>query len=200
MILPCRTVSLFPKLSPEGNRVFCTKTSPTTDDEKFDIVLFCQVSIAILDLQLKEEPVYGNIILYDLQHVRLSQFLAFTPTLTKNLLMCCIVSKVNCIKSDFSPLGIVSEPWGLTVHRQFFFLKNGFCSLKQSHLSLEFRTVEVTSYQPSSIIGVLDIFMEIKKVEQLKNYIINMFINNNSYSRLQNSVRGVFMCDFQFPA
>jgi len=55
-------------------------------------MLFCQVSIAILDLQLKSEPMYGNIILYDLKHIRLAQFMAFTPTLTKNLLRCCIVS------------------------------------------------------------------------------------------------------------
>jgi len=87
-----RSVYLFPKLTPEGNRIFCTTTRQSSDDEKFDVMLFCQVSIAILDLQLKLEPMYGNIILYDLKHIRLAQFMAFTPTLTKNLLKCCIVS------------------------------------------------------------------------------------------------------------
>lgn len=87
-----RSVCLFPKLTPEGNRIFCTTTRQSSDDEKYDVMLFCQVSIAILDLQLKLEPMYGNIILYDLKHIRLAQFMAFTPTLTKNLLKCCIVS------------------------------------------------------------------------------------------------------------
>jgi len=86
------TISLFPNLTPEGNRIFCTKTCHTTDEDKFDVTMFCKVTIALLDLQLKEEPMYGNIFLYDLKHVGLSQFLAFTPTLTKNLLRCCIDS------------------------------------------------------------------------------------------------------------
>ncbi|XP_027836886.2 alpha-tocopherol transfer protein-like [Aphis gossypii] len=86
------SVCLFPKLTPEGNRIFCTTTRPSSDDDDYDVMLFCQVSIAILDLQLKLEPMYGNIILYDLKHVRLAQFMAFTPTLTKNLLRCCIDS------------------------------------------------------------------------------------------------------------
>lgn len=92
MFLRYSSVLLFPKLTPEGYRIFCTKTNPTTDEDAFDFLLFCQVSIATLDLQLKDEPMYGNISLYDLKHVQLSQFLAFTPTMTKKLLKIGMVS------------------------------------------------------------------------------------------------------------
>lgn len=85
-------VCLFPKLTPEGNRIFCTKTSEC-DEDNFNFKLFCQVSLAVLDLQVKEEPMYGNVVLYDLKYVTMSQFLAFTPTLTKRLLSLCLVSR-----------------------------------------------------------------------------------------------------------
>lgn len=87
-----RLVTLFPKLTPEGHRIFCTTTKPMVDDEHYDVLLYCKAALAILDLQLKAEPMHGNIIMYDLKHVRLSQFMSFTPTITKNLLRCGIVS------------------------------------------------------------------------------------------------------------
>lgn len=90
--MPCRCVYLFPKLTPDGNRIFCTVTHPTTDETEYNVISVIKLSLAILDLQLKTEPMHGNIILYDLKHVRLSQFLAFTPTITKNMLQCALVS------------------------------------------------------------------------------------------------------------
>jgi len=83
-------ISIFPKLTPEGYRVNCCGTLPTTDDDKFDVEMFCKMSLVALDLQLKEEPSHGLIFLFDLKHIKLSQFLAFTPTVTKNFLKCCI--------------------------------------------------------------------------------------------------------------
>lgn len=86
-----RTVTLLPKRTPEGNRILCVKTNPVTDD-MFDIMITIQVALAVLDLQLKEEPMYGNVFMYDMRHVRLSQFLACTPTITKNMFKCGYVS------------------------------------------------------------------------------------------------------------
>ncbi|XP_050428173.1 alpha-tocopherol transfer protein-like [Adelges cooleyi] len=83
-------MSLFPKLTPNGERVFCTRTHPTSDDDQFEAQLIIKTAIAVLDLELKDTPMYGNIILLDLEFVRLNQFLACTPTLTKNLLRCTI--------------------------------------------------------------------------------------------------------------
>lgn len=91
-IIHYRTVSLLPKLTPQSHRVLCVKTNPVADNEKFDIMLFCRVTLGHLDLQLKQEPLHGHVFLYDLKHVNMSQLLAFTPTITKNLFKCCIVS------------------------------------------------------------------------------------------------------------
>lgn len=112
-----RKVSLFPKLTSEGNRIYCMKFYPTTDNDVYDVLMGCKASLAVLDLQLKLEPMYGNIILYDLKHVRLSQFLCFTPTITKNLMTCSIVS--ICVV-----YGVVDNQ-----HEFRRFLKdyNGFC-------------------------------------------------------------------------
>lgn len=82
---------MLPKMTPEGHRVLITKSIPN-DDDKFDVELYCKMSLVALDLHVKEEPVYGNIILFDVKHFTLSQFLAFTPTVTKNFMKCCVVS------------------------------------------------------------------------------------------------------------
>lgn len=87
-------MSIFPNPTSDGCRIFCTKTNPTTDDDCFEPEQFCKASLAVLDLMLKAEPVYGNIVIYDLKNIRLSQFLAFTPTITKNFVKCCTVSTV----------------------------------------------------------------------------------------------------------
>jgi len=82
-------ISAVPKLTPEGHRVLITR-SIQSDDENFDVELYCKMNLIALDLQVKEEPVYGNIILFDVKNFSLSQFLAFTPTVTKNFMKCCI--------------------------------------------------------------------------------------------------------------
>lgn len=83
-------------MTPEGYRVLITKAIQS-DEDKFDVELYCKMSLVALDLQVKEEPVYGNIILFDVQHFTLSQFLAFTPTVTKNFMKCCVVSTLVCL-------------------------------------------------------------------------------------------------------
>lgn len=85
-------ISIFPKLTPEGYRVNCARSLPTAEDDKFDVEMFCKMSLAALDLQLREEPSHGIIILFDMKEFRLSQFLAYTPTVTKNFLKCCVDS------------------------------------------------------------------------------------------------------------
>ncbi|VVC39734.1 Hypothetical protein CINCED_3A001403 [Cinara cedri] len=84
-------MSVFPKLSPDGYRIVCTKTRQTVD-EKFDALCFCRANLAVLDLLLEKEPMHGIIYLYDLQYLRWSQFLVVTPTMTKNILSCCLNS------------------------------------------------------------------------------------------------------------
>lgn len=65
-------------MTPEGHRIIIIN-SIQTDDEKFDAELYCKMTLAALYLQIKEEPMYSKIILYDVQHFTLSQFLNFTP-------------------------------------------------------------------------------------------------------------------------
>lgn len=85
---------MFPRLTPEGCRVICLRTIKMQDKnyEEYDVNNFCKIILAGVDLELKEEPMYGNILLFDLEYTPFSRFLAFTPTVTKNLVRCLIVS------------------------------------------------------------------------------------------------------------
>jgi len=68
------------------------------EDSKFEVQTFVKAVTALQDLLLKEEPMYGIIIVVDLKHFRLSDFMAFTPTLTKNMMKCLLVSvNSSCI-------------------------------------------------------------------------------------------------------
>lgn len=67
---------------PEGYRIHCT-TTIQCNEEDFNVMM---LSIAALDLQMKEEPMYGNILLFDLKYMPLSYLLSFTPTLTKKVI------------------------------------------------------------------------------------------------------------------
>lgn len=62
------------------------------DDDKFDPSLFGKQGVVLLELQLKEAPMYGDIFVYDLKHWRWSDFLAVTPTFVKNMCRCFLVS------------------------------------------------------------------------------------------------------------
>lgn len=88
-----RMMSVFPKLTPEGYRVFCYKTRPIVDKDMFDAKIFCRTTLFLIDLQLRLEAPHGSIVIFDQKFVTLYQQLAFSPTLTKNLFKCTIVSK-----------------------------------------------------------------------------------------------------------
>ncbi|VVC39731.1 Cellular retinaldehyde binding/alpha-tocopherol transport,CRAL/TRIO, N-terminal domain,CRAL-TRIO lipid [Cinara cedri] len=168
------TVTLFPKRTPEGNRIFCTKTNPSTDDDKFDVMTLLQVSLAILDLQLKEEPMYGNVFLYDLQHVRLSQFMAFTPTITKNILKCGINSFPLRVKS----VHYVNPPKFVSRLVTFFkmFLPNKLKDRMFVHETLE----ELYQFIPRDVLP--DIYGGTAgKIEQYEDDMLEFLLSNKEW-------------------
>lgn len=85
-------ISVCPKLTPEGYRVVIIKSVPMANDYKFDVSTFVKAVTTMQDVVMKEEPMYGNVYVYDLKHFRMSEFMAFTPTVTKNMNKCFIVS------------------------------------------------------------------------------------------------------------
>lgn len=85
-------VYCFPKRTPEGHRIVCVKTRQFNDDTKVDGMTVANISVSILDALLKVEPMYGNDFLYDLEHLKFSSLLVFTPKLTKRLISIWLVS------------------------------------------------------------------------------------------------------------
>ncbi|VVC39727.1 Cellular retinaldehyde binding/alpha-tocopherol transport,CRAL/TRIO, N-terminal domain,CRAL-TRIO lipid [Cinara cedri] len=92
------SICVFPKLTSEACRVMCTRLVPTSKDTKLDFLLYFQVMLGNLDLQMKEEPMRGEIMLLDLEHLSLSQFMSMPPSLIKNALNLCINSFPVSIK------------------------------------------------------------------------------------------------------
>jgi len=84
--------SYFPKRTLKGERIQCIRSvqSPDTSDNDYDAVRFCKYWMTSLDLLLDEEPMYGNITIFDMTDMSLSKFLTFTPTLTKKMVTCCL--------------------------------------------------------------------------------------------------------------
>ncbi|XP_050522606.1 alpha-tocopherol transfer protein-like [Daktulosphaira vitifoliae] len=85
-------ISLFPKLTPNGDRIFCIRTQPTFNDVNFNVQLALKSGLSILDLQLKEEPLSRNVFIFDLEYFQLSHFLSFTPQLAKHFIHCTVGS------------------------------------------------------------------------------------------------------------
>ncbi|VVC39804.1 Hypothetical protein CINCED_3A020519 [Cinara cedri] len=83
---------VFPKLTPEAYRVMCSRMYPTAKDLKLDFLLSFQSYLAILDLQLRIEPMHGEIFLFDLEYLPLSQFVNLPPLMTKNYINMCFNS------------------------------------------------------------------------------------------------------------
>lgn len=94
-----RSAYFMPNLNEDNNRIFCISTHPKPKDINYSASLLITLILSIMDLQLNVEAIHGSIILIDLEHSQLSQFLAFTPTLTKTAVTCCIVS-TECIVAD----------------------------------------------------------------------------------------------------
>lgn len=78
-------------MTPDGHRIYCFKANPKTDNN-LNITTFTKISLAIMDLHLKMEPIHGNIYVYNLKNVKISVFLSSPLTITKRLFECIFVS------------------------------------------------------------------------------------------------------------
>ncbi|VVC39729.1 Hypothetical protein CINCED_3A014696 [Cinara cedri] len=85
-------VCLLPKLTPEAYRVLFNKSYLMVEEIELDFLFYFQTILANVDIQMREEPMRGNIILLDLEYFPISQFVNLSPTLLKNAMDLCVNS------------------------------------------------------------------------------------------------------------
>ncbi|VVC27775.1 Cellular retinaldehyde binding/alpha-tocopherol transport,CRAL/TRIO, N-terminal domain,CRAL-TRIO lipid [Cinara cedri] len=77
---------VLPKLTPQANRVVIVNIKPIENHVKLDFSLLIKLSISYLDLYVMEEPLRGAVLVLDIKHLPLGQFMNIEPTQIKTFI------------------------------------------------------------------------------------------------------------------
>lgn len=87
-----RKLLILPNMTPEAHRVLFIVAHMPLNDSKLDLFIFCKAILGTLDLQMRDEPMRGEIFVLDLKGLPLRFFLSISPFMTKKCIDLCIVS------------------------------------------------------------------------------------------------------------